>query len=107
MPFITQDKRDVIDPIIDKAWDEIARWYQVHDWPLEQAGNLAYIVYRIMLLATAWAGKRGWGTMTRVWSDVTLTAAYFKKYEIDTYEDNKLEQNGYVTLDCFDDEIPF
>lgn len=110
MPFITQDKRGVINGALNRAWDEIAVVYDVQDWPLDQAGNLAYMVYYLMLKAMDTAGKRGWGTLTRVWSDVALGAAvYFRKYEIDGYEAEKLIENGPVTLqyDDPDDEIPF
>lgn len=109
MPFIDREKRDVIDPIVDEAWARIEVDYSAHNWPLEQAGNLAYIVYRIMLLALRFSGKTGWGTLTRVWSDVALgAAAYFKRYEIDPYEDDKLLENGPVKLQYpYDDEIPF
>ena len=107
MPFITRDKRAVIDSAVDNMWCDIVARYQRESWPLEQAGNLAYIVYRIMLLALDTAGQRGWGTLTRVWSDVALgAAAYFKRYEIDEYEAEKLDENGPVTLQ-YDDEIPF
>lgn len=110
MPFITRDKRAVINPALNEAWDTISAIYEVKGWPLDQAGNLAYIVYYLMLLALETTGKRGWGTLTRVWSDVALgAAAYFKRYEIDEYEAEKLEENGPVMLQCseFDDEIPF
>lgn len=107
MPFITRDKRAVINPILNEAWDNIATVYDMQGWPLDQAGNLAYIVYYLMLLAMKTAGKRGWGTLTRVWSDVALgAAAYFKRYEIDEYESEKLDENGPVILQ-YDDEIPF
>lgn len=112
MPFITQDKRAVINPILNEAWERIMVDYEAHKWPLEQAGNLAYIVYYIMLLALQTAGSVGWGTLTRVWSDVVLGAgAYFKKHEIDLYEDDRLDDNGPVRLQYdhsdLDDEIPF
>lgn len=107
MPFIDKDKRDTIDPHVDTMWFDIERQYQSQSWDLAQAGNLAYIVYRIMLLAMETAGKRGWGTLTRVWSDVSLgSAAYFKKHEIDAYEAAKFLENGPVILQ-YDDEIPF
>ena len=70
MPFITKDKRDMIDGAIDHMWFDVETRYQRNGWALAQAGNLAYIVYRIMLLAVDTAGGRGWGTLTRVWSDV-------------------------------------
>ncbi len=110
MPFITQDKRDVINPILNDAWERISLAYLDRNWPLEQAGNLAYIVYYLMLMATVEAGMRGWGTLTRVWSDVALGAAtYFRKHEIDPYESDKLYENEPVMLqyDDPDDEIPF
>ena len=110
MPFITRDKRDVIDPIVDEAWALIESDYDKHGWPLDQAGNLAYIVYRLMLLALRTAGSTGWGTLTRVWSDVALgAAAYFKKFEIDPYEDRNFLNNGPVRLQYLhdNDEIPF
>lgn len=109
MPFITQDKRDIIDPILNDAWERIEVEYEAHDWPLDQAGNLAYIVYYIMLLMLRTAGSTGWGTLTRVWSDVALgAAAYFKLYEIDLYEADKLDENGPVCLTYdHNDEIPF
>lgn len=110
MPFITPDKRAVIDPFIDQAWDYISSGYSLQGWDLAQAGNLAYIVYYIMLKALDTAGNRGWGTLTRVWSDVALGAAtYFRKVEIDDYEADKCEENGPVILQYADpdDEIPF
>lgn len=110
MPFITQNKRAVLNPLLNEAWENITSAYSMAGWPLDQAGNLAYIVYYIMLLALRTAGvKPGWGTLTRVWSDVALGAAgYFKRYEIDEYEAEKLNENGPVILDDdFDDDIPF
>ncbi len=115
MPFIPQKKRMVIDSAVDNMWYDVQARYQNQRWNLDDAGNLAYIVYRIMLLALETAGTRGWGTMTRVWSDVALGAAtYFKKYEIDPYEAERLEEHGPVTLQYAkftdpdpDDEIPF
>jgi len=107
MPLITKDKRDKIDSAVDGMWFDIEARYQQQGWDLSKAGNLAYIVYRIMLLASDSAGERGWGTMTRVWSDVALGAAgYFKRWEIDPYEDQKWMENGPVILQ-YDDEIPF
>lgn len=110
MPFITLDRRDVINPILNEAWERITIEYVAHDWSLDKAGNLAYIVYYLMLLAMRSAGRTGWGTLTRVWSDVALgAAAYFKKFEIDPYEDKQYVNNGPVILqyDGPNDEIPF
>ena len=99
MPFITSDKRRIIDPVVDIAWARIEYGYKVNNWPLAQAGNLAYIIYRFMLLAVRTAGGPGWGVLTRVWSDVSLgAAAYFKRYEIDPYEKGKLVENGPVVV---------
>ncbi len=108
MPFIDREKRELIDSAIDYMWFDVTSRYQRMGWDLAQAGNLAYIVYRLMLLALDTAGKkRGWGTLTRVWSDVALGAAgYFKRYEIDLYEADKFDENGPVILQ-YDDEIPF
>lgn len=96
MPFITRSQRSLIDPVLDSAMRGITLALRDENHEPHKPGVLAYITYRTML---HFIGERGWGNLTRCWSDVVLGAgAYFKRELIDPYEDDKKAENGAIHL---------
>ena len=94
MPFIPQNQRRIINPTLDMAMKKIQNDLYGGGITSHKAGILAYIVYRTML---HFVRSGTWADLSRVWADVVLGAgAYFKREEIDPYEDHKKAENGEI-----------
>lgn len=84
MPYITQPRRDHIDPMMYGLSERI-----------ETPGDLAYVVYRLML--HYWRRAPSFARWAEMRGAVGDMADEFRRRVICEYEDQKMKENGDVT----------
>jgi hypothetical protein len=81
VPYIRSEDRPALDVVLDKLHPGLS------------AGELAYIVYRLLLKATLGGSFVTFATMTGA---VLAATREFNLRVVDPYEDKKREENGDV-----------
>lgn len=92
MPYITQDKRAVLDPHIEKLMNTLNE-LEKNDLQNNFEGNLNYVFSKLLDRAYSHAGYRGINDAMGVLASVQ---AEFYRRVASPYEENKRYQNGDV-----------
>ena len=88
MPYITQKKRDRLEPLIVKFKD-LMRQEEISD------GELNYLITRICIYFGRWGGK-SYTRLNMVAGVLTCVFAEYNRREVAPYEDKKKKDNGDV-----------
>ena len=92
MPYIKQEKRDVLDPAIDELLNAL-RELESDDPNNNMEGNLNYAITRLLKRCYKGAGYRG---INDAMGMMFSCALEFYRKDAGPYEDTKEEANGKV-----------
>ena len=88
MPYITQQERDRLDPLLQPLL------YQLGTADRGVFGRLNYVITR--LIAYAWRVESSYVRAAALSGVLTNVAAEFYRRSVAPYEDTKIEENGDV-----------
>jgi len=92
MPYVKQEQRDVIDPMMDGIMAYVGGTTRTEDLA---AGNLNYIITKII---SEWVLSKGlrYATINEVKGVLHSVIDEFDRRVVGPYEDRKIEDNGDV-----------
>jgi hypothetical protein len=93
MPYITKDRRSSIDPILDDLADEIRYGEQGTGDGTRFAGELNYVVTRLLLQVLP--EKRYWSLALGIGTLVCVIFEFYRRF-VAPYEDKAIQTNGDI-----------
>ena len=93
MPYIKQEQRTLLDPLIDPLAEQVLELASHSTQDQTKDGAFNYCITR---LALKLFGKKGYSQFVRVAGNLEEAKAEYRRRVVVPYEDDKLSENGDV-----------
>lgn len=96
MPYITQNKRNELDPVIEELRKRLVS-LALDDEKNNHAGNLNYIFTKLLMLSYGTENDTSYSNINQAMGVVECVKLEFYRKVAAPYEDKKEEENGPIT----------